>query len=207
MTMPARRRRQLDALRGANLPDLLGPGTRLLFVGTNPGLSAVAVQAPFPDPSNRFFPALFHAGITDRLVNTSSGYAPGDREYLVDCGIGITALVAGATARADELTAAQLTAGVGTLAETVERTRPAVVAILGITAYRIAFSQPNAVVGRQARPFAGAQLWVVPNPSGLNRRASLVSLAAAYREAAIAAGLQLTVCRSMTRSPEDTRRP
>jgi TDG/mug DNA glycosylase family protein len=207
MTMPARRRRQLDALRGANLPDLLGPRTRLLFVGTNPGLSAVAVQAPFSDPTNRFFPALFRAGITDRLVNTSSGYAPGDREYLVERGIGITALVAVATARAGELSAAELVAGVRRLEETVGRTRPAVVAILGITAYRIAFRRPNAVVGRQDRPFAGAQLWVVPNPSGLNRRASLVSLAAAYREAAIAAGLELAAFRSMTRSPENTRRP
>ena len=86
--------------RGETLPDLLGPHTRLLFVGVNPGLSAVAVQAPFPRRGNRFYPALFKAGITDRLIDASAGFAPGDREYLTDRGIGITALVSRATARA-----------------------------------------------------------------------------------------------------------
>ena len=187
----AGRRVDLESFRGGVVPDLTQPRTRLLFVGTNPGLRAVAVQAPFPGHGNRFFPALFRAGITDRLIDTSFGYAPGDQDYLTDRGIGITALVAGATARAAELSTDDLLAGVARLARTVERVGPVVVAILGITAYRIAFGQPKALLGRQAQPFEGAQLWVVPNPSGLNRRASLNDLASAYRAAARAAGLQL----------------
>jgi TDG/mug DNA glycosylase family protein len=179
----------LEQYIGGTLPDLLGPGVRLLFVGINPGLGAVAVQAPFPGRGNRFFPALYAAGITDRAVDTTAGFRPGDREYLLERGVGITSLVAGATARADELSADQLRAAVPHLTSTVERTAPAVVAFLGITAYRIAFDAPKSVVGRQVRPIGGAQLWVVPNPSGLNRRASLAVLAATYREVAIAAGL------------------
>lgn len=177
--------------RDGTLPDLLGPCTRLLFVGVNPGLSAVAVQAHFPRRGNRFYPALFNAGITDRLIDASAGFAPGDRDYLTSCGIGITALVSRATARAAELSPAELRAGACSLHATVTRVKPRVVAVLGITAYRTAFTKPKAVVGRQPGLFAGTQLWVVPNPSGLNAHSSLADLSAAYREVAIAAGLNL----------------
>jgi double-stranded uracil-DNA glycosylase len=173
------------------LPDLIGSQTRLLFVGVNPGLSAVAVQAPFPLRGNRFYPALFKAGITDRLIDASAGFAPGDRDYLVERGIGITALVPRATASAAELRPAELRAGVQNLVATVARVKPRAVAFLGITAYRIAFAAPDAVAGRQPARLAGAQLWVVPNPSGRNRHASLADLAIAYREVAVAAGLEL----------------
>jgi TDG/mug DNA glycosylase family protein len=185
-------RAQLEAFRGGTLPDLIGATTRLLFVGINPGLLSVAVQAHFARRGNRFYPALFGAGITDRLIDASSGFVPGDREYLIDRGIGLTTVVRGGTARADELSAAELRAGAESLARTVERVRPAVVALLGITAYRTAFAMPKAVVGRQPGQLAGAQLWVVPNPSGLNAHSSLADLAAAYREVAIAAGLDVT---------------
>src|ERR1700722_15903397 len=173
------------------LPDLLGPGTRLLFVGVNPGLSAVAVQAPFPLRGNRFYAALFRAGITDRRIHASAGFAPGDRDYLIDRGIGITALVPRATASAAELRPAELRAGVQNLITTVSRVKPQVVAFLGITAYRVAFAAPGAVAGRQPGRLAGAPLWAVPNPSGRNRHASVAELADAYRDVAVAAGLEL----------------
>jgi double-stranded uracil-DNA glycosylase len=184
-------RAELSRFRGGTLPDLLGRDTQLLFVGVNPGLSAVAVQAPFPGRGNRFYPALFKAGITDRLIDASAGFAPGDRDYLADRGIGITALVSRATARAAELCPAELRAGARDLVVTVADVKPRVVAVLGITAYRIAFARPKAVVGRQPGLFAGTQLWVVPNPSGLNAHSSLADLAAAYREVAIAARLDI----------------
>ncbi|HEY1919215.1 MAG TPA: mismatch-specific DNA-glycosylase [Streptosporangiaceae bacterium] len=189
MTSPGRS--ALDRFRGGTLPDLLGPHTMLLFVGVNPGLSAVAVQAPFPLRGNRFYPALFKAGITDRLIDASAGFAPGDRDYLVDRGIGITALVPRATSSAAELGPDELRAGVRSLVTTVARVKPHVVAFLGISAYRVAFAAPEAVVGRQPELLGGAQLWVVPNPSGRNRHVSLAELADAYREVAIAAGLAL----------------
>ncbi|WP_235492331.1 uracil-DNA glycosylase family protein [Leifsonia sp. Root112D2] len=86
------------------LPDLLGTDIRLLFVGINPGLRTIAVQAHFGGGSNRFYPALYRAGIVDRRINASSGFAADDVAHLRERGIGITNLVRGASARADELT-------------------------------------------------------------------------------------------------------
>jgi double-stranded uracil-DNA glycosylase len=187
--VPGFTRAQLESYRGATLPDLLGPGTRLLFVGINPGLLTVAMAVHFGRRGNRFYPALYRAGITDHQIDAADGMRPEDEALLLDRGIGITNLVAAATARADELTPAQLVAGAAHLVQTVARVQPVVVAMLGITAYRTAFAQPKARTGRQPGDLAGAQLWVVPNPSGLNAHSSLADLAAAYREAAVAAGV------------------
>jgi TDG/mug DNA glycosylase family protein len=183
-------RSELEAFRGRTLPDLVGTPTRLLFVGINPGLRTVAAQAHFGGGSNRFYPALQLAGILDRRINASSGFLPDDLAHLRQRGIGITSLVASATARADELTAEQLVAGAEELTERVERIAPAVVAFLGITAYRTAFAQPKAIVGRQPDRLGGVPVWVVPNPSGLNRHSSLADLADAYREVAVEAGIE-----------------
>ena len=180
---------ELQAFRGKTLPDLLGPSTKLLFVGINPGLLTVAMQAHFGRRGNRFYPALHAAGIVDHVIDASEGFRPEDQQLLLTRGIGITNLVPVATARADELTREELTAGAITLTETVARVKPRVVAMLGITAYRTAFARPKAAVGRQPEQLARAELWVVPNPSGLNAHSSLTDLAAAYREAAVAAGV------------------
>jgi TDG/mug DNA glycosylase family protein len=68
--------------------------------------------------------------------------------------------------------------------------------VLGITAFRMAYRRPNAKAGRQPHTLGGAQLWVVPNPSGLNAHSSLAALAAAYREAALAAHMDLAPARA-----------
>jgi TDG/mug DNA glycosylase family protein len=112
-----------------------------------------------------------------------------DRAYFLERGLGITNLVPRATARADELGAAELRAGGARLAADVARWQPAVVAVAGITAYRSAFGVRTAQAGRQPEPFAGADLWVVPNPSGLNAHETIASLAQAYRAVAQAAGV------------------
>jgi TDG/mug DNA glycosylase family protein len=180
---------ELDAFKGVGLPDLVGPDIRLLFVGINPGLQTAAVQAHFSGRSNRFYPALFRAGIVDRVIDASAGFTPDDRAHLIGRGVGISNLVRGASRRADELTADELRAGAADLTQRVEALGPAVVALLGITAYRIAFERPKATAGRQPEGIGGSELWVVPNPSGLNAHATITSLADAYREAAVAAGI------------------
>jgi len=180
---------ELDALYGRTLPDTVGPGLRLLFVGINPGLHTVAVQAPFARPGNRFYPALYLAGITDRVIDASAGLREADRAHLVDRGVGVTSLVKAATRRADELTRAQLVEGAAELDQRVAALAPTVVAMLGVTAYRTAFARPKTAVGPQLETLGGARLWVVPNPSGLNAHETVASLAAAYREAAVAAGI------------------
>lgn len=192
-------REQLASYRGGTLPDLLGPDLRLLFAGINPSLSAVATQSHFGRRGNRFYPALYHAGIIDHVIDASAGFAAADVAHLLGRGIGITSLVTRATARADELEAAELMTGASALVELIARVKPTVVAILGITAYRIAFDQRQAVIGRQLPDLHGSQLWVVPNPSGLNAHATVASLAVAYREVATAAGI--AVYRPATTSP------
>jgi TDG/mug DNA glycosylase family protein len=182
-------RAELQAFRGATLPDLIGPGVKLLFVGVNPGLRTVAMQAQFAFRGNRFYPALFRAGIVDRLIDASAGLGEADRDHLLERGVGITSLVEGATARADELDDEELVAGASALEAKVALLQPAVTAILGVTAYRIAFARPRAGLGHQPEPIAGRQLWVVPNPSGRNAHAPLPILATTYREAAVAAGI------------------
>jgi len=181
-------RDQLAAFTGATLPDLIPHPTRLLIVGINPGLLTVAVQAHFARRGNRFYKALHLAGITDHVIDASNGFDPADVRQLEELGIGITCIVTEATARAAELSPAQLHQGGVALRERVADLSPTVVAILGISAYRVAFDAPTATVGRQD-DWGESQVWVVPNPSGLNAHSTLDDLATAYREVAVAAGI------------------
>ena len=188
MPSPARfSRQQLRQFRGATVDDLIRDDVRLMFVGINPGLWTAAVNAHFARRGNRFWPALHEAGITPRLIECSNGMSAPDCEMVLAAGIGITNLVPTATARADELSRADLRLGGARLVELVERVRPTVVAVLGLTAYRHALGVPSAIAGRQTGRLARAELWVLPNPSGLNAHETIDSLAAAYRQAAHAA--------------------
>ncbi len=187
--MPRFTRAELESYRGAEVPDLLGPGLRLLFVGINPGLWTAATQTHFAHPVNRFYPALLKAGIIDRAIDPAAGMTDDDRGHLRARGIGITNLVRRATIRADELTAEELRHGGESLRKLAAERRPRVVAVAGITAYRQAFGDRKATVGRQPDDLGDAELWVVPNPSGLNAHHTVDTLAAAYAEPARAAGL------------------
>ena len=183
-------RAELESFAGTTVPDLLGPGLRLLFVGINPGLWTAATQTHFAHPGNRFYPALFLGGVIDRPIDRGTGFTDDDRDYLVRRGIGITNLAHRATAKASELTADELQRGGEALRALVREWTPAVVAVAGVTAFRTAFGNTKVVLGEQAGDFEGARLWVVPNPSGLNAHETVETLAAAYREPAIAAGIE-----------------
>jgi TDG/mug DNA glycosylase family protein len=189
--VPRFTRADLETFRDAEVPDLLPADDqlRLLFVGINPGLWTAATQTHFAHPANRFYPALRRAGIIDRVMDPAAGMTDEDRDYLRSRGIGITNVVRRATARAAELTPEELREGGRQLVELVNRARPRVVAIAGITAYRSAFGRRLAVLGKQPEPLAGAELWVVPNPSGLNAHETIDSLADAYAAPARAAGV------------------
>jgi len=185
-------RAELESFRDVEVPDLLpGPGRplRLLFVGINPGLWTAATQSHFARPGNRFYPALLQAGIVPRPIDPSAGMTDEDRDELRRRGIGITNVVARATARADELTADELREGGRRLQALVAERRPAVVAVAGVTAYRAAFGEPRATVGEQPGRWGAARVFVVPNPSGLNAHETVATLAVAYAEAARAAGV------------------
>jgi double-stranded uracil-DNA glycosylase len=153
-------REQVAAAHGRRIRDVLGPGLRVLFVGINPGLYSGATGHHFARPGNRFWKALYGSGFTDRE------YSAFEDRSLLRLGIGITNLVARTTASADELTPEELRDGGAKLERKVRRSKPEVVAFVGVTAYRIAFGRPRARIGPQEERLGGARLWVLPNPSG-----------------------------------------
>jgi TDG/mug DNA glycosylase family protein len=158
------------------VPDIIGPDLRILFCGINPGLYSSAVGHHFARPGNRFWPALHAAGFTPRLL------APEEERELLALGYGITNLAARPTAAADELTAEELAAGARDLEAKVRTYRPHIVAFLGVGAYRTAFGRKRATVGAQEETLAGAAVWVLPNPSGLNAHYQLADLARLFAE-------------------------
>jgi TDG/mug DNA glycosylase family protein len=169
----------LEAARQRTIPDVLpepGCPLRVLFCGINPGLYSAATGWHFARPGNRFWPALERSGFTPRLL------APREQDLLPAWGLGITNLVPRATAQASELTAAELREGGERLAAQVREHRPRYLAIAGVTAYRTAFGRPKATTGPQAEPLAGARVWVLPNPSGLNASWTMPRITEAFRE-------------------------
>jgi double-stranded uracil-DNA glycosylase len=169
-------RAELAAAAELTIPDVVGPRLRVLFSGINPGLYSAATGHHFARPGNRFWPALYQSGFTERQL------CPDEQDLLPALGLGITNIVARASARADELTAAELRAGAQRLADLAARLRPQWLAILGVTAYRTAFGQPRAVIGPQADLLGYTSVWVLPNPSGLNAHKTPPMLAADFRE-------------------------
>lgn len=184
-------REELESFRDATVPDLIGPGLKLLFVGINPGLWTAATQTHFAHPGNRFYPALYLAGVIDRVIDRTAGFTDDDRHHLINRGIGISNIAMRATVRASELSAEELVAGGDRLRSTIRGHHPRVVAVAGITAYRTAFAARTAVLGQQPDQLEEADLWVVPNPSGLNAHETVDSLAEWYRLVAVAAGVEL----------------
>ena len=158
------------------IADVSGPGLRVLFCGINPGLWSGATGHHFARPGNRFWPALHRSGFTPRQ------FRPEEQGELLALGLGITNVVARATAKADELTADEFREGGRALAERVALLRPRALAVLGIGAYRTAFGRPRASVGRQEEPLGDVAVWVLPNPSGLNAHYTLDGIAEEFRK-------------------------
>ena len=166
----------LTAARDKTIPDVVAPGLQVLFAGIKPGLYSAATGYHFARPGNRFWPALYAAGFTDRVLRQE------EQEDLLALGLGITNVVARATARADELTDDELRAGGRRLEAKVRRWRPTVVAFVGIGSYRVVSGIKKAQVGLQEEPFGGSYAWVLPNPSGLNAHYQPDVLAKLFRD-------------------------
>ncbi|MET9383216.1 G/U mismatch-specific DNA glycosylase [Streptomyces sp. NPDC002928] len=163
------------------MPDVVADGLRVLFCGINPGLMTAATGHHFARPGNRFWPVLHLSGFTPRLMK------PAEQGELLSHGLGITNVVARATARADELGTEEYREGGRLLAGKVTRLRPRWLAVVGVTAYRAAFDDRKAQVGAQERVIGDTRVWVLPNPSGLNAHWTAATMAeefARLREAA-----------------------
>src|SRR3954454_23680646 len=156
--LPRPTRAELEAARDSTIPDLVGPEVTVLLVGINPSLYSGWTETHFARPGNRLWRTMHEASFHDRRLH------PSDTEEILAAGLGITNLVARATARADELSDDEVRAGVVPLRRLARRVRPAYVAYLGISPCWVAFAQPKAVVGEQPERFEGAGGWVLPNP-------------------------------------------
>ena len=167
---------QLEAARDKTIKDVIAPGLNVLFCGINPGLYSGATGHHFARPGNRFWPALHRSGFTPRLLS------PFEERELLSLGLGVTNIVARTTAQAGELTTQELHEGGVRLQRKVRRHRPRWLAVLGLTAYRSAFSEKGGVVGPQDRTIGSTRIWLLPNPSGLNAHYQLPDLAREFRK-------------------------
>nr|WP_078513237.1 G/U mismatch-specific DNA glycosylase [Streptomyces purpureus] len=161
----------LEAARDRVVPDVAAGGLSVLFCGINPGLMSAATGHHFARPGNRFWPVLHLSGFTPRQL------LPSEQEELLDYGLGITNVVARASARADELTDEEYREGGRILVSKVERLRPSWLAVVGVTAYRTAFGERKARIGPQERTIGETRIWALPNPSGLNAHWTLQTMA------------------------------
>jgi len=158
------------------VPEVIGPGLRVLFCGINPSLYSAAVGHHFARPGNRFWPTLHASGFTPRRLSPFE-----DRE-LIGLGYGVTNIVGRATATAAELSPGELVKGGKKLEAKVRRYAPAFLGVLGIGTYRVAFGRPKAALGRQPETLGRTVIWVLPNPSGLNAHYQAPELATIFRD-------------------------
>ena len=177
---------QLLAAEAQTVRDVIAPGLRILFCGINPGLYTAAVGHHFARPGNRFWPALYAGGFTDRLIS------PFDERELLKSGYGLTNVVMRTTVTADGLSREELREGGRQLTAKVRKYRPRVLAILGLGAYRAAFEKTKAVIGRQEEMIGETVIWVLPNPSGLNAHYQVKQLASLFTELRTAVEANLT---------------
>ncbi|HEY4368643.1 MAG TPA: G/U mismatch-specific DNA glycosylase [Steroidobacteraceae bacterium] len=159
-----------------SLPDILSDNLAVVFCGLNPGLSAVAAQHHFVGRSNRFWRVLHLAGFTPQLI------CPEDDRDLLKHGCGLTTVVGRPTSRAAEVSVDEFRAASLTLERKIQRYAPRYIAFLGKAGYSAIAEQRNISWGLQLERFGDAAVWLLPNPSGLNRGFSLNDLVSAYRE-------------------------
>ena len=167
---------QLAAAADKTVPDVIARRLKVLFSGINPGLYTAAVGHHFARPGNRFWPALFASGFTDRIIS------PFDERRLLKSGYGITNVVQRASATADQLSRDELREGYQQLTAKVLRYKPRFLAVLGLGAYRTAWERPKAVIGKQDETIGNTHIWVLPNPSGLNAHYQAKQLAQLFAE-------------------------
>lgn len=158
-----------------SIRDIISANLNVLFCGINPGQSTAHQGYHFAHPGNRFWKVIHLAGFTQQLLK------PEEEQRLTETGCGITMLVERPTVQANELAPDELRDGGKRLIEKVLHYQPAALAILGKDAFRRAFQQSKVEWGKQPIAIGKTAVWVLPNPSGLNR-ASLDEMVEAYRQ-------------------------
>lgn len=168
------------------LRDRLKPGVRVIFVGINPGIRSALTGHHFAGYSNRFWKLLTESGLVPEPIDWRSD------DRLPEWGFGITNLVPRETPGIDTLTVEECVAGVDVLRRKVRRYKPEIVAFVGVSLYRWVFPtarlpRRRAEARRRVKPgpqkdrFEGAEVFVLPNPSGRNANFSYGEMLAAFR--------------------------
>lgn len=169
-------KRELVEARGRTTDDLIDHDLKILFCGINAGLYSAATGFHFARPGNRFWKALHLSGLTDRQLE------PSEENELLELGFGITGFCRRATASASELSKQEIIAGGERLVKRVEKYKPRILAVLAMTAYRTAFNRSGATVGLQNETIQDTQIWLLPNPSGLNANYQLPDFVRLFAE-------------------------
>lgn len=159
-----------------SLPDILAPGLSVIFCGINPGTTAAMAGRHFVSRSNRFWRVLHLAGFTPVEIRPENDCS------ILDHGYGLTTAVARHTRRAGDLSRTELMLAAAELEARIALHAPRRVAFLGKAAYAAITRDPAIPWGPQPGRFGGAAVWVLPNPSGLNRNFGLAALVEAYRD-------------------------
>ena len=173
------------------LRDCVQPGVLVLFVGINPGLRSAQTGHHFAGHSNRFWKLLHES----ELVSEPLTYR--EDRYLPEWQLGLTNIIGRCTAGIDVLNPVEYRQGVARLKRKIRRYQPPIVALLGVTIFRMLFSPKEQSkspldLGVTTMQLAGARIFLLPNPSGRNAYYS-------YRQ-------MLTVFQSLRENMERSRR-
>src|SRR5690348_7222469 len=145
----------------SEVPDVLAPGLRIVFVGINPGRVSAAAAAHFANPRNDFWRLLHAAGLTSRL------YAPHEQFALIEEGIGVTNAAYRTTPGSGDLRRADFAGSAERLGRIARELSPDWLAFVGKEAYRGAFGE-RPELGLQERRLGKTQLFVLPSTSPAN---------------------------------------
>lgn len=174
--MPLPTKQELQKASTKFVDDLIRQDLDILFVGINPGLYTAYTGFHYARPGNRFWPTIYAAGFTDRLLK------PSESAEMLTYGYGMTNVVARASVSASEISREEYREGGRILLEKVLKYKPKWIAFVGIQAYRDAFDKPKAKTGLQLEKIGDAHVWVLPSPSGLNAHYKPADFARVFRE-------------------------
>ncbi len=152
--------------RESRLRDHLRPGLHVIFVGINPGLRSAAVGHHFAGHSNRFWKLLFDSGMVDEPLTFREDWR------LPEWRLGLTNIIGRPSAGIDDLDPAEYRVGASALKRKLRRYRPRIVALLGVTIFRMLFQEISGssrlALGPTPARLAGIPVFLLPNPSGRN---------------------------------------
>ncbi len=158
------------------LTDIIDKNLSVIFCGINPGLKSAWDGHHFSGKSNRFWKVLHLAGFTPYQIE------PTNDKDILKFGYGLTTAVARPTVRADELSKEEFENSFKVFAEKIYRYQPKYIAFLGKPAYSAFSGKKQITWGKQIEKIQNAKVWVLPNPSGLNRGFTLENLICYYAE-------------------------